>query len=147
MQKEVLDLEAVEARADHNVVRVGEAVGVRKDHTAARVGKERKKGVSKQRGQGMWDLTQVQHTHHPSHPMITPSTLEVISPVLCYHYKLTFLALVIHYPEELADEPWNDDDDDYDSSPPPPIPFLIDIEIKAKVAQSNEDVKLWLSKV
>lgn len=79
--------------------------------------------------------------------MVPPSTLEVISPVLCYHCQLTFLDLVIYYPEELAGEPWNDSDDNLSSSPPPPIRFLVDMEMKAKVAQSNEDVKLWLSKV
>lgn len=90
-------------------------------------------------------ITQSQHTNHPSH-LSTHSTLGVISSALCYHYQLTFLALVIHYPEELADEPWNDEDDEYYSSPPPPIPFLVDIEIKAKLTQLNEDVKLWLRK-
>ena len=111
MQKEVLNLEAVEAR-DHALVRVGDEVGVRAGHTAARVGKERKEGVSKKHGQGMWNLAQVLTIH----PMITPSTLEVIFSVLCYHYQLTFLVLVIHYLEELAYEPWNDDDDNYGSS-------------------------------
>lgn len=38
MQKEVLDVDAVEAREDHTVVRVGQVVGVGEDHTAARVG-------------------------------------------------------------------------------------------------------------
>lgn len=94
----------------------------------------------------MWDLTLSQHTHHPSHP-ITLSTMEVISQFLGYHYQLTFMALVIHYSKELADKPWTDKDDDWYSSSPPPIPFLVDIEIKAKLAQSNEDFRLWISKV
>lgn len=50
MQKGVLDVEAVEAveaREDHTVVRVGETVEVVEGHTAAGVGKERQEGVSK----------------------------------------------------------------------------------------------------
>lgn len=85
-----------------------EAVGVREGHIA----------VSKQQGQGTWDPTQSQQTHHLSHRAITLGTLEVISPVLCYHYKSTFLALAIPYPKELAGEPWTDKDDDWYSSPP-----------------------------
>lgn len=64
------------------------------------------------------------------------------------HYcQLKFLALVINYPKELDDEPWNDSDADWYSSPPPPISFLVDIEVEAKIAQSNEDVKLWPCKI
>lgn len=55
------------------------------------------------------------------------------------------LVLIINVPPEWADEPWDDDDHDYYSAPPP-IPWLIDIENKAKIAQSNEAVKLWLNK-
>lgn len=95
-----------------------EAVGMREGHIAVRVGKERKEAVSKQQGQSTWDPTQSQQTHHLSHPAITLGTLEVISPVLCYHYKSTFLALAIPYPKELAGEPWTDKDDDWYSSPP-----------------------------
>ena len=36
---------------------------MREGHTAARVGKERKEGVSKKRGQGMWNLAQVLTIH------------------------------------------------------------------------------------
>lgn len=115
-----------------------DAVGVKEGHIAVKVGKERKEAVSKQQGQGTWDLTQNWQTYHPLHLAITLGTLEVISPVSCCHYQLKFLALVIPYPKELVDEPWADKDDEWQSSPPPPIPFPVDIEIKARVAQSNE---------
>lgn len=78
--------------------------------------------------------------------MIPPIILIVISPVLCYHCQLTFLALVIYCLYKMAYEPWNKFDDNRSSSPPPPIPFL-EMEVKAKIAQSNEDVGLWLSKI
>lgn len=55
--------------------------------------------------------------------------------------------MVIYYPEEMGDESWNEEDDDWYNSPPPPIPFLVEIETKAKLAQSNEAVELWLGKV
>ncbi len=42
----------------------------------------------------------------------------------------------------MVDESGNDKDDDWYSSPPPPIPFLVDIETKAKLVQSNEAVEL-----
>lgn len=48
---------------------------------------------------------------------------------------------------EFGDEPWDDDDTDYGNGPPPPIPGLVEMEIKARVDESNEDVKLWLSKI
>lgn len=47
----------------------------------------------------------------------------------------------------MVDESGNDEDDDWYSSPPPPIPFLVDIETKVKLVQSNEAVELWLKKV
>ena len=46
----------------------------------------------------------------------------------------------------MNDEPWPDSDDNWSSSPPPPIPFLVEMEVEAKIAQSNKDVELWLSK-
>lgn len=77
---------------------------------------------------------------------ITPSFLEVLSLVFFYHYQLIFLDLVIPFSKELNDLPWNDSDNELSSSSAPPIPLLIAMERKARVAHSNEDVKLWLSK-
>lgn len=91
----------------------------------------------------MGDLTHVQPPHFA---MITPSSLEVLFPALCYHYQLIFLDLVIPFSKELNDQPSNDSDDESSSSSAPPIPLLIAMEREARVAQSNEDIKLWLSK-
>lgn len=107
----------------------------------------RKEGVRTKNFRGIWDLTQAQHPHRLSRSMISPHTLVVIPPVLCYHCQLTFLALFIHCPKELADEPWSDSDDNRSSSPPPPIPFLVEMEAEAKVRRSNEAVELWLGKI
>lgn len=63
-----------------------------------------------------------------------------------YHYQLIFLDLVITFSKELNDLPWNDSDNELSSSSAPPIPLLIAMERKARVAHSNENVKLWLSK-
>lgn len=56
------------------------------------------------------------------------------------------LDLVIPFSKELNDLPWNDSDDESSSSSCPPIPLLIAMEREARVLQSNEDVKVWLSK-
>lgn len=47
----------------------------------------------------------------------------------------------------MAYEPWSDSEDNRSSSPPPPIPFLVEMEVEAKIAQSKEDVELWLRKI
>lgn len=88
----------------------------------------------------MWDLTLVQPSHRP---VITPMLL---SPVLFYHCQLTSLALVIRYPKELDDQPWNEYYDDWYSSPPPPTPLPFAIEMEAKSHNQTKISGYGLSK-
>jgi len=66
------------------------------------------------------------------------------APPLPHDYSELSGVLVIPFSKELNDLPWSDDESS--SSSCPPIPLLIVREREAKIAQSNEDVKVWLSK-